>query len=124
MGTAARSEEVRPRLTTQGCQSRTPRSRFVLQEINARFWKKVKRIPSVTAWTGGLPDVQYFLKPARSMPRRASWLFMNVFQTKPVRTFSAMSRVIPVSIPITSVSYHALMGLKAFTKPYLVQAEG
>ena len=56
-------------------------------------------------------------KPARSMPRLASGFFMNISQTNPLRAFSAMTMVIPVSIPITSVSYHFLSGLNAFTKP-------
>jgi hypothetical protein len=36
-------------------------------------------------------------------------------QINPVRAFSAMTMVIPVSMPITSASYHFLSGLKAFT---------
>ncbi len=42
---------------------------------------------------------------------------MNVFQTNPVRAFSAITMVIPVSIPITSVSYQSVSGLKASTNP-------
>src|SRR4051812_26726153 len=49
---------------------------------------------------------------------------MNVSQTKPVRRFSAISRTMPVSIPITSESYQFLSGLNAFTNPYFVHAEG
>src|SRR5579859_8072025 len=52
------------------------------------------------------------------MPRCASGRFMNVSQTKPVRAFSAISMVIPTSIPITSVSYQSVRGLKASTNPY------
>jgi hypothetical protein len=60
----------------------------------------------------------YFVtKPARSRPRRASALFMNVFHTKPVRRFSAINIVMPVSIAITSVSYQPVRGLNAFTNP-------
>src|ERR1700685_241801 len=66
--------------------------------------------------------IQYFWNPARCMPRCASAVFINVSQTKPVRRFSAMSMVIPVSMPITSWSYQLLSRLKAFTNPYLFQA--
>jgi hypothetical protein len=59
----------------------------------------------------------YGLNPARVMPRTASGFFMNVSQTKPVRAFSAMSMVMPVSMPITSVSNQFLAGLNAFTNP-------
>src|SRR5581483_5082027 len=58
------------------------------------------------------------------MPRLASALRMNVSHTNPVRRFSAISRMIPVSIPITSESYQFLRGLKASTNPYLVQDDG
>ena len=51
------------------------------------------------------------------MPRFASGFFMKVSQTNPVRAFSAISMVIPVSIPITSVSYQLFNGLNAFTNP-------
>src|SRR5690242_20038640 len=40
------------------------------------------------------------------------------------RAFSAMSMVMPVSMPITSLSYQSLTGLKALTKPYWLQALG
>src|SRR5260370_29005457 len=49
---------------------------------------------------------------------------MNVFQTKPVRWFSAISIVMPKSIPITSASYQPESGLNASTKLYLCQAWG
>src|ERR1039458_2580186 len=49
---------------------------------------------------------------------------MNVFQTKPVRLFSAISIVMPKSIPITSVSYQPERGLNASTKLYLCHALG
>src|ERR1700722_4239389 len=52
------------------------------------------------------------------MPRFASGFFMNVFQMKPVRRFSAISMVIPVSIPTTSGSDHFFSGLNASTNPY------
>ena len=42
---------------------------------------------------------------------------MNVSQTNPVRAFSAMTMVIPVSIPITSWSYQLVSGLNASTNP-------
>ena len=67
-------------------------------------------------------SVQYGRNPARSIPRRASGLFMNVFQTNPVLAFSAISMVIPVSIPIKLLSYQFLRGLNEFTKPYLPHA--
>src|ERR1035437_4511196 len=55
-------------------------------------------------------------KPARSMARRTSGFFMNHFHTNPVRRFSALSRVIPTSMPITSGETHPLLGLKASVK--------
>src|SRR5215467_14540735 len=64
----------------------------------------------------------YVLNPARSIPVLASGFFMNVSQTKLVRAFSAISIVIPVSIPTTSWSNQFFRGLKAFVKPYLFQA--
>ena len=42
---------------------------------------------------------------------------MKVSQTNPAATFSAINMVIPVSIPIASVSYQPFKGLNAFTKP-------
>src|SRR5579864_1329437 len=71
-------------------------------------------------WSSGW----YFTSPARCIPRCASAVFMKVLQTNPVRRFSAISSVIPVSMPITSVSYQLVRGLKAFTKPYLLHADG
>ena len=65
-----------------------------------------------------LKESSYFVtKPARSRPRRASALFMNVFHTKPLRRFSAINIVMPVSRAITSVSYQPVRGLNAFTNP-------
>lgn len=58
------------------------------------------------------------------MPRIASGFFMKVFQTKLVRAFSAISKVIPVSMATTSLSYQFFSGLKAFTNPYVLQALG
>src|ERR1017187_6502909 len=49
---------------------------------------------------------------------------MNVFQTKPVRWFSAMSIMMPKSIPITSGLYHPERGLNASTKLYRCHAPG
>ena len=46
------------------------------------------------------------------MPRFASGFFINVSQTNPVRAFSAISIVIPVSIPTTSVSYQFFSGIE------------
>ena len=40
---------------------------------------------------------------------------MKVSQTKRLRAFSAISSVMPVSMPMTSVSYQFLSGLKAST---------
>ena len=40
-------------------------------------------------------------RPARRIPRWAVSFFMNVFHTNPVRTFSAINSVIPVSMPST-----------------------
>ena len=62
------------------------------------------------------------VKPARCMPRRVSALLMNVFHTRPVRTFSAITRLMPVSMPMTKSSRHFVSGLKAFTNPYRLQA--
>ena len=42
---------------------------------------------------------------------------MKVSHTKPERAFSAISIVIPVSIPTTSLSYQFVSGLNASTKP-------
>src|SRR6185369_16078210 len=67
---------------------------------------------------------EYGLKPAFSIPRCASGFFMNVSHTNPDRAFSAISIVIPVSMPITSVSYQSLRGLKASMKPYRDHAWG
>jgi hypothetical protein len=47
----------------------------------------------------------YTLKPAVSMPRWASGFFMNVSHTNPERAFSAITIVMPVSMPTTSVAY-------------------
>gem|GEM_PF-2088224 len=57
------------------------------------------------------------LNPAISIPRCASGFFINVFQTNPVRAFSAITIVMPVSIPTTSVSYQPVSGLNASTNP-------
>src|ERR1700757_5433724 len=58
------------------------------------------------------------------MPRWASGLFINVSHTNPVRRFSAISKMIPVSMPITSESYQFFNGLKALMNPFLVHANG
>lgn len=42
---------------------------------------------------------------------------MNQFQTLPVRMFSALRRVIPTSMPMTSLSVQPFVGWKASTKP-------
>lgn len=44
---------------------------------------------------------------------------MNQRQTLPLRMFSALSRMMPALMPITSVSVQPVLGLKASTKPYL-----
>ena len=67
--------------------------------------------------TGYLPAGYRALKPALAIPRCASGFFMKVSHTKPVRKFSAISIVMPVSIPTTSLSYHFFSGLNASTKP-------
>lgn len=43
---------------------------------------------------------------------------MNQRQTLPVRMFSALRRMMPALMPITSVSLQSILGLKASTKPY------
>src|ERR1700722_13717149 len=43
---------------------------------------------------------------------------MNVSHTNPERAFSAITSVIPVSIPITSWSYQFVRGLNASINPY------
>src|SRR5437660_9814538 len=43
---------------------------------------------------------------------------MKVFQTKPLLWFSAISMVMPRSMPSTSASYQPVRGLKASTNPY------
>lgn len=42
---------------------------------------------------------------------------MNQRQTLPLRMFSALSRMMPALIPITSVSVQPVCGLNASTKP-------
>jgi hypothetical protein len=42
---------------------------------------------------------------------------MNQRQTEPLRMFSALRRMMPTLIPITSVSVLFIFGLKASTKP-------
>ena len=49
---------------------------------------------------------------------------MKVSQTNPVRRFSAISMVIPVSIPITSESYQFLSGLKRIDESVLAPGRG
>ena len=44
---------------------------------------------------------------------------MNQRQTLPLRMFSALSRMIPTLMPITSVSVQPICGLNASTNPYL-----
>jgi hypothetical protein len=44
---------------------------------------------------------------------------MNQRQTLPLRAFSALKRIMPALIPITSVSIQPVLGLKASTNPYL-----
>jgi len=60
--------------------------------------------------------------PARAIPFFAASFFMNCSQTKPVRAFSAISSVIPRSIPITSGLYQFFSGLRTSTKLYFRQA--
>lgn len=48
-----------------------------------------------------------------------SRLRMNQRQTLPLRMFSALSRMIPTLIPITSGSVQPICGLNASTNPYL-----
>jgi hypothetical protein len=67
--------------------------------------------------SGHDPGAGCGLNPAICMPRCASGFFMKVSQTKPVLAFSAMSMVMPLSMPTTSVSYQSVSGLKASTKP-------
>ena len=43
---------------------------------------------------------------------------MNQRQTAPVRMFSALRRMMPALMPITSLSIHPVFGLKASTNPY------
>lgn len=42
---------------------------------------------------------------------------MKAFHTNPLRKFSAISNVMPVSMAITSGSIQPVAGLKALTKP-------
>src|SRR5260370_15716797 len=58
-------------------------------------------------------------KPARVIPRLASSFFMKYCHTKPVRAFSAISSVMPASIPRTSWSYHFVIALNASPKPHV-----
>lgn len=43
---------------------------------------------------------------------------MNQRQTLPLRMFSALRRMIPALMPITSASIQPVWGLKASTNPY------
>ena len=68
-------------------------------------------------WTQADADQVFFWKLAFSMARRISGLDMKCCQTKPVRAFSAMTMVIPESMPMTSGLAQLVNGLKASTKP-------
>src|SRR5438046_2887387 len=58
------------------------------------------------------------LNPTAFSARPTSGADMNVFQTNPLRQFSAINTVGPTSIPMTSGLYQLFAGLKASTKPY------
>src|SRR5271154_2149366 len=62
------------------------------------------------------------LKPAAFNAAETSALDMNVFQTNPLREFSAMRTIGPTSIPNTSGLYHPVAGLNASTNPYFTYA--
>ena len=53
----------------------------------------------------------------RSRVRGNSGLSMNQRQTEAVRMFSALNKIMPTLIPITSVSVQPVLGLNASTKP-------
>jgi hypothetical protein len=46
-------------------------------------------------------------------------LAINHFQTLPLRRFSALNRLMPTSMPMTSLATQPVLGLKASVKPYL-----
>src|ERR1700722_8761081 len=57
-----------------------------------------------------------FTSPAKSIARWTSGFFINHFHTNPLRRFSALSSVIPTSMPITLGATHPLLGLNASRK--------
>ena len=60
----------------------------------------------------------YRFSPTFCIARGICRFCMNQRQTFPVRMFSALNRIIPTLIPITSVSTQPVFGLNASTKPY------
>ena len=70
-----------------------------------------------SSWPGPVRSRLVETNPARASARWTSGAPMNNDQTKPVRTFSACSSVIPRSMPMTSGLTHPVSGLKASTKP-------
>ena len=57
--------------------------------------------------------------PTADIPCFASRVDITASHTEPVRAFSAISSMIPRSIPRTHWLYHPVCGLNASTKPYL-----
>ena len=57
-------------------------------------------------------------KPVRAKARRDSGALMKYVQQNPLRRFSAIARVMPMSIAMTSVETQPVCGLKASAKPY------
>ncbi len=60
---------------------------------------------------------EFFWNCAFSMARWISGLLMKCCQTKPVRAFSAITMVMPASMPMTSGLAQLVRGLKASTNP-------
>ncbi len=61
----------------------------------------------------------YFSRPTLFRARGISRFCMNQRQMFPVRMFSALRRMMPALMPMTSVSIQPVLGLKASMKPYL-----
>ena len=55
--------------------------------------------------------------PARISPRFTSGACMKYCHTKPLRKFSVIKKVIPTSIPTTSVDTQSTFGLNASANP-------
>jgi hypothetical protein len=107
-GLSLRATTATPDGKRFGIQSEHPASQAGSVKITAEIAREPAAVVS---------GQRYGLKPARCIPTCASGFCIKTFQTYPVRAFSAMSIVIPRSIPTTSLSYQFLRGLIASTNP-------